>query len=110
MTDQEIEKLVEKVARKVVSETKKQMMLQSVDKMAERDAADMLRTHFHSIRSKKVEKVLQEISYDAYYQIIILHYKENVKLEQIAEKMNVDVSTVSRNKKRLLRLIYKKLM
>ena len=110
MTDKEIKDLIEATARRVVHETKRQMIISDIDKMAEKDISDMLRSHFHSKRNKKLDRALSDISYDPYYQIINLYYKENEKIENIAELMQCDISTVSRNKKRLCRMLYRKII
>jgi len=110
MTDKEIEKLIEDTARKVVAETKRQMILKDADKMAEKDMSDLLKSHFRSKRNKKLERVLKELDYDPYFNIITLYYRDGYTLESVAEDMNCDISTVLRNKKRLCRIIYKKML
>ena len=50
--------------------------------------------------------ILNRLSDDPYIDIIFLQYRDEKTLEWIAEYMNVDISTVKRNKKRLVNKIY----
>lgn len=49
-----------------------------------------------------IDEALEKISNDDYFDIIRMKYFEGKTHEEIAEYLNVDVSTVSRNKKRLI--------
>lgn len=53
-----------------------------------------------------IDGILKQLSDDAYIDVIYLHYRDNYKLEFIAEVMSRDVSTIKRNKKRLIKKIY----
>ena len=57
-----------------------------------------------------VDKVLKKFKDDPYYRIIKLKYFENKGIEYIAEEMNKDTSTISRNKTRLINEIKALLM
>lgn len=52
-----------------------------------------------------IDKSLEKLHDDEYYEIIPLKYFENKKLEDIASQFNVDVSTISRNKSRLINIL-----
>ena len=68
---------------------------------------DKLKDFFNSKGGKsKVGYALNMLSDDIYIDIIFLHYRDEKTLEFIAELMNVDVSTIKRNKKRLIYKIY----
>ena len=77
-------------------------MLQVVDKRL---------YEFFSSRSSKcsVGHILNRLSDDPYIDIIFLQYRDGKTLEWIAEYMGVDVSTIKRNKKRLIMAIYEQL-
>ncbi len=49
-----------------------------------------------------IEQGLESIKDDKYYLIIEMRYLDRVKIEEIAEKIGVDESTVKRNKNRLI--------
>lgn len=51
---------------------------------------------------KSIDKALKKIKSDKYYSIIEKKYFENKTLEDIAYELECDVSTVSRNKNRLV--------
>lgn len=58
-----------------------------------------------SLTSKVIDmtdKVLLSIKEDPYYQVIILRYFESYTLEEIAEELEKDTSTISRNRTRLI--------
>jgi len=52
-----------------------------------------------------IDSALQKISDDPYYKIIDLKYFNERSREEIAEIMNVDVSTITRNKNRLINVL-----
>lgn len=52
-----------------------------------------------------IDKSLEKLHEDEYYKIIALKYFENKKYEEIAEMLNVDISTISRNKNRLVNVL-----
>lgn len=56
-----------------------------------------------------VGKVLQALSDDPYIDIIFLQYRDGCTIERIAEYLDKDVSTIKRNKKRLVLSIYERL-
>ena len=53
-----------------------------------------------------VSHALNQLSDDPYIDIIFLHYRDENTLEWIAEAMDREVSTIKRNKKRLVNRIY----
>lgn len=52
-----------------------------------------------------INHILQDLKSDKYYQIIDLKYFKKLSYEEIAEILECDVSTVSRNRNRLINLI-----
>ena len=65
-----------------------------------------LLTFFSGIKDSKLSKALSRLSDDTYVDIIFLQYRDGRTLEWIAEYLDVDVSTVKRNKKRLIQKLY----
>lgn len=53
--------------------------------------------------------VLRQLSDDIYIDVIFLQYRDKKTLEFIAEGMSKDISTIKRNKKRLIMQIYEML-
>ena len=56
--------------------------------------------------SKGVSYALNQLADDPYIDIIFLQYRDESTLEWIAEAMDREVSTIKRNKKRLIKRIY----
>ena len=110
MTDQKIKELIESTARATVEEMKRQMILGDFEKIAEKDASEMLKSYFHSENNEKLSRVLKKISHDPYYDVITMYYRDGEKIERIAEMMNCEVMTIYRNKKRLCKIIYQKML
>ena len=104
MTPEEVRLVVsmtldELLARKLINTEKYQYILQVVDKE--------LYTFFgNKGGSTNVKYALHQLSDDPYIDVIYLQYRERKTLESIAEYMEKDVSTVKRNKKRLIIQIY----
>lgn len=59
--------------------------------------------------SNGIGNVLKELSDDAYIDIIYLQYRDGKTIEWIAEILEKDVSTILRNKKRIIKIIYERL-
>ena len=62
--------------------------------------------HFQK-KDEKIESVLKALADDPYIDVIYFQYKQRKTIEWIAEIMDKDVSTIKRNKKRLITEIYK---
>lgn len=61
---------------------------------------------FNSSSRSKIGSILNQLSDDEYIDIIFLYYRDNKTLDFIAEYFDRDVTTISRNKKRLILSIY----
>lgn len=68
-----------------------------------------LNKFFSGTKDKQLNYTLSHLSDDQYIDIIFLQYRDGKTLEWIAECLGVDVSTVKRNKKRLMCSIYDQL-
>lgn len=106
MTSEQIREIVkitldELLQRKIIESHKLNYSatLQIVDKY--------LYNFFSSVgNSKGVSYALHQLSDDPYIDIIYLQYRDGKTLEWIAEYMDRDISTIKRNKKRLITKIY----
>ena len=67
-----------------------------------------LKNYFNNQTCKVVgvSHALRTLSDDPYIDIIYLHYRDDLTLENIAEYYDKEVSTIKRNKKRLIYKIY----
>lgn len=103
MTEEEIRRIV----TMTVKAMKREGMLRNANDVMYGEMARRLHGHFNEEYSEKVAKALNEIKTDMYYSIIPLYYGKRMTHEDIAEAMNVEVSTITRNKKRLCIELYK---
>lgn len=54
---------------------------------------------------ERIDRAVSKLKDDPYYELIRLKYFEEKTREEIAEILNVDVSTISRNKNRLINML-----
>ena len=60
-------------------------------------------------KNRKVGNILRELYDDPYIDVILLHYRDKKSLGFISECMERDITTIKRNKKRLIYRIYEAL-
>ena len=105
MTKEEIREIVEMTVKTM----KKEGMTKDFREMVYREMSRMLHGHFNDEYSEKVARAMEDVKTDPYYVIIPMYYGKRMTHEQIAEKLAVEVSTITRNKKRLCAEIYARL-
>jgi DNA-binding NarL/FixJ family response regulator len=75
------------------------------------DASEILLNYYRSGKHEaSITYAIQGLRFDPYFRIIQLYFEEGKTIEQIAEVLGVDVSTVMRNKKRLCLIIYNEIV
>ena len=97
------------IVKETVSELRRVGMLKDPDTEIYKEVSDKLRSYYKTGIPKMIKFALAKIESDPYYGILNLYYKNGLSNEKIAEILNVDVSTVTRNKKRLCLEIHKML-
>lgn len=103
------------IAREVVSELRQQGLLRGDDDAEYSRTGDLLRRYFadkelpEDVPRAKIGEAIRSVRADAYYELLVMYYGDGVTLEQIAEYYERDVTTVSRNKRRLVLEISKML-
>ena len=101
MNDRDRE-LIQATVNETIRQLKRNGLLKSVTDLAYHDATAVLKRHYADGESNAaVASALQELSDDPYYKIIPLYFSYNYTIEEIAEYFDVEISTISRNKKRL---------
>lgn len=65
-----------------------------------------LNEYFSGTKDAGITAALRQLSDDPYTDIIYLQYRDNKTIEAIAEYYDKDISTIKRNKKRLIKIIY----
>lgn len=103
---------VKRIVQLTVKELKRQNMLRDAESIAYKDISARLREYYVSANlDNELHEVLEEIRKrnDSYVDIIPAFYRDEYTVEQIAELLEVDARTISRNKKRLCLEIYMRL-
>lgn len=99
---------VKKIIVEVIEELAKREMLRPSNSIAYSDISDRLYDFYEAgAKDYDIQTALKEIERDSYYKIIPLYFAELNTIEQIAEKFNVEISTITRNKKRLCLQIHR---
>lgn len=102
---------VQKIIQMTIDEFKRQGLLKEKDSYSEvlRKVEPIIREYFMRKNNKQIERFLIEYSDDTYIDIIYLHYRDGVTIGRMADIMDKDISTIKRNKKRLIKSIYNSL-
>lgn len=112
MIDESIKEVIDETATVTVQKMQMAKLIKDGTKSAFQKTEEVLRNYptFRRIKDKpytvnlvnKVEKALDEIKDDPYYDIIQMFYFENETRESIALTLDITVRTVARNKRRLV--------
>lgn len=97
---------VKRIVQMTIMELKKQELLRDAESVAYKEISERLYQYYNGNPDDDLRAVLREVECDRYFDIILLFYCEGHTVEAIAEQLEVDVRTVSRNKKRLCLEIY----
>lgn len=113
---QVLETAVRMTVQETVAELKKTGFLRPPDKKAYKDTARKLYGYFDALKADTAEiddditAVMAMLRDDPYFKLLRLYFSQHKTVEQIAEIMHCDPSTVARNKKRLVLKIHSILM
>ncbi len=115
MSKEEIEMLINEAAQKTANETVLKLKLAGLikdnDKNVFQKTEDILRNYNlfklsdepHTLKLlSKVDEAMQIIKDDPYREAIEMFYFEGISREEVAEYFNTSVTTISRNKTRLI--------
>lgn len=102
MTEEEVKKIVNKTINSLLGK----QMLKYSDMIIYDTISERLRAYYRGRRDAELEITLKRLEGETYYEIIPLYYQQEMLLEEIAEQLNIDVSTVTRNKKNLCLKIF----
>ena len=95
------------IVKQTITELDRRGLLRDDQTIKYREASAILTEYYKAQEAdKKIWQALCLIGGDQYYSIIPLYFQRNYTIERIAEILNVEVSTVSRNKKRLCIMFY----
>lgn len=111
MNDAEIRAYIDLAIQRSIAEFKKSGLVKGADDAVYADASEVLKNYFRSGKKEaNITYAIQGMRFDPYFRIIPLYFDEGKTIEQIAEELGVDTSTVMRNKKRLCLNIYNEII
>lgn len=95
---------VRQVVLATIKELKRENLLRDAEGLAYKEISERLQRFyapFNSSADADLENALEALKDDRYRHILWMFYRDGYTVEDIAERLNVDVRTVTRNKKRL---------
>lgn len=106
--DNAIKAYIDSAIKKTVRELKKQGVVKTDDSAGYAEAVTRLKAYYkNDLQDDEITAALVKMSGDRYIDIIPLYYYSNKTIEHIASLYDVDISTITRNKKRLCMEIYR---
>ena len=105
------EELINKTVKETVLQLKIEGLMKDLIRSPQEKTEDLLRNYQALTMSgdpaaekmiQRIEMALRVIKEDPYYDVIIMYYIEGKTREDIADLLNTSVTTVSRNKSRLI--------
>lgn len=101
------EKAVIMIVKETVKELRKTGYLKRSDDIAYSEISSRLFEYFKKPDSDPAVGIaLENVKGDQYFKIIPMYYRDRVTIDWIAEEFNCEISTITRNKKRLCLKIY----
>ena len=111
VTDEEVKKYIDITVQRTIKEYKKNGILKESDNAVYADASEILASYYKGGKAEaSITYAIQGQRFDPYFRIIPMYFEEGYTIEQVAEELGVDVSTVVRNKKRLCLAIYNEII
>lgn len=101
------EKEIKIIVKATINELRKIGYLKRSDDIAYSEISARLFDYFKQPDSDPdIGVALESIKGDHYFRIITMYYRDRVTIDWIAEEFNCEISTITRNKKRLCLKIY----
>ena len=111
MTEKKIEALIDKSVKKAFKELKDKGVLKNQMDLIYKDISSLLKCYYRDLDDSgsgdpRIANAIAQIEKDRYFAIIPQYYQFGDTLEDIASHQCCDISTITRNKKRLCFEIY----
>lgn len=107
MTEREVAELIKQTVTETVEQLSNQGLLRPVSDFAYKNISNRLRRLYEDgAQDEELRQALKQLEQDKYFNILPLFFGYNYTIESIAESFEVEVSTISRNKKRLCLELY----
>lgn len=101
MTDDDAKKVARETANEVLIALKREGFLRDESDIIYSEASQTLRGYYSAKTDDKISGALDELRGEPYFEILPMYYCDGMTIEAIAEELDVAVSTVKRQKKRL---------
>lgn len=102
------EDAVKIIVKETINELRKNGYLKRSDDIAYSEISARLFEFFKQPESDPdIQRALARIKNDRYYQIITMYYRDRITIDWIAETFGCEISTITRNKRRLCLKIYR---
>lgn len=92
--------------QKAIAELKAAGFIKDVRSVVHKEISGRLKNYYKGAPDPKLKDALEQLKDDDYFDIIPLYYFSGNTIEHIASGYDVDVSTITRNKKRLCFELY----
>lgn len=103
-----LEKMVRMTVRETVAELRKQGLLQSQGDISYKTITEKLNAYYAPFSTaisdedrQRIDDALYAVGVDEYFEVIPLYFRDHWTIEKIAEELDREPSTITRNKKRL---------
>ena len=111
MTDEEIKNYIDIAVQKTIKEYKKNGILKDSGAAAYADVSEILSSYYKGGKNEmSITYAIQGQRFDPYFRIIQMYFEAGKTIAEIAEELNVDTSTIVKNKKRLCLAIYNEII
>ena len=107
MTDQKLESIIDRAVDKTFKKFRDHGALKSHSEIIYREISKKLKDYYILPEAdSRMSNALAQLQNDRFYTIIPKFYGSDHTLEEVAQDLSVDISTITRNKKRLCIEIY----
>ena len=102
ISEKVIQELVKGTVKETVKELRKNGLLKRSDDVAYSEISERLFEYYRNPdRDEAMTEALSKVKSDYYFEIIPQYYSKKVTIDWIAEEFQCEISTITRNKKRL---------
>lgn len=101
MCDDEVKRIARQTADEVIMSLRREGFLKDESDITYSEASQTLRGYYSAKTDDKISGVLDKLRGEPYFGILPMYYCDGMTIEAIAEELDVAVSTVKRQKKRL---------
>lgn len=99
---------IKEIVRLTVKECERERLLKRADDVAYSEIQARLFEYYkRPEKYPEIDKAVHSLTKDLYFEIVPRYYRDRIQLDQLAEMLGVDISTVAKNKKRLALEIYR---